>query len=74
MRVSYDTTKSVTSFPTDGSGNTMTQSGTGMCGVLLIVVVVFTTFFGSYAPPFESYALPLETMLYNSNSSGIYPN
>ena len=45
----------------------MTQSGTGMYAVLLIVVVVFTTFFGNYA-------LPLEAMLYNSNSSGVYPN
>jgi hypothetical protein len=52
----------------------MTQSGTGMYAVLLIVVVVFTTFFGSYAPPLGSYALPLEAMLYNSNSSAGYPN
>ena len=52
----------------------MTQSGTGMYAVLLIVVVVFTTFFGSYAPPFGSYALPLEAMLYNSNSSAGYSN
>jgi hypothetical protein len=52
----------------------MTQSETGMCGVLLIVVVVFTTFFGSYASSLGSYALPLETMLYNSNSAGIYTN
>ena len=43
----------------------MTQSG--MYAVLLIVVVVFTTFFGSYA-------LPLVDMLYNSNSLSVYPN
>jgi hypothetical protein len=48
----------------------MTQSGTGMYAAILIVVVVFTTFFGSYAPPFGGYALRLEAMLYSVG----YPN